>query len=381
MALAVDLTVLGLLVRTRHLALNGSPGHVVQPARRLLLAASAATLALNAADPVFANQWGKAAFDTVGPLLLIGRAEIGPGLLQAIGLTNRSQAARKADQSEPAVYADSHDRSPETQLELDDVSQRGSEQAVAGRVPEALLYVRRQHDGDFEKVIDRALAGESGLAVLLGNSSTGKTRSAWEQVQRLPEPWRLWHPTSADELLAELPTVGPRTVLWLNELHRYLYTDDVRRDEAIASWLIEALQNLDRAPVLVLGTLWHEYRLRLAPAEITNDTRPQVRKLVTGHFIPVPETFAEVELRLLAEAAERDPRLAEAEANAEEGHVTQYLAGGPAQVERYLTADPAAQAILHAAMDARRLGWKSSLSAGFLNDAALAYFSPAARGT
>ncbi|WP_203612234.1 DUF4365 domain-containing protein [Amycolatopsis sp. SID8362] len=242
-------------------------------------------------------------------------------------------------------------------------------------LPQLPMYVRRQHDGDFEKVVDRALAGESGLVVLLGNSSTGKTRSAWEQVRRLPENWRLWHPKSPDELVAELPVVGPHTVLWLNELHRYLYTDDMQRDEAIGSGLIAAIQDPHRAPVLVLGTLWHEYRLRLAPAETADDTRPQVRKLVTGHFIPVPETFTEVELRTLAETAKSDPRLAEAEANAEEGHVTQYLAGGPAQVERYLTAPPAAQAVVHAAMDARRLGWQSALPPGFLKDAALAYLT------
>jgi hypothetical protein len=54
------------------------------PARRLLLAASAVTLAMNIADPVCAGQWGKAAFDSVGPLLLMGWAEVGPGLLRAV---------------------------------------------------------------------------------------------------------------------------------------------------------------------------------------------------------------------------------------------------------------------------------------------------------
>jgi hypothetical protein len=39
---------------------------------------------LNVADPVCAGQFGKAAFDAVGPLLLIGWAEVGPSLLAAI---------------------------------------------------------------------------------------------------------------------------------------------------------------------------------------------------------------------------------------------------------------------------------------------------------
>ncbi|MBB2499965.1 hypothetical protein H5411_12615 [Amycolatopsis echigonensis] len=81
---AVDLTVLGLLVGTRHLALSGVGDDVLRPARRLLLAASVVTLLLNVADPVCAGQWGRAAFDSVGPLLLVGWAEAGPGLLRAL---------------------------------------------------------------------------------------------------------------------------------------------------------------------------------------------------------------------------------------------------------------------------------------------------------
>ncbi|WP_254897131.1 hypothetical protein [Amycolatopsis sp. Hca4] len=69
---ALDLTVLGLLVGTRHLAMHGASEAVLRPARRLLLTASIATLALNVADPLCAGHRGKASFDAVGPLLLIG---------------------------------------------------------------------------------------------------------------------------------------------------------------------------------------------------------------------------------------------------------------------------------------------------------------------
>ncbi|GAA4849459.1 hypothetical protein GCM10025787_35450 [Saccharopolyspora rosea] len=81
---AVDLSVLGLLVGTRHLALHGASREQVRPAQRLLIFASAVTLALNVAEPICAGQIGKAAFDAVGPLMLIGWAEVGPGLLKAI---------------------------------------------------------------------------------------------------------------------------------------------------------------------------------------------------------------------------------------------------------------------------------------------------------
>lgn len=90
---AVDLSVIGLLLGTRHLALAGAPASVLRPARRLLIFASVVTLALNVADPLLAGDFGKAAFDAVGPLLLIGWAEVGPGFLQAIGESGASVLA------------------------------------------------------------------------------------------------------------------------------------------------------------------------------------------------------------------------------------------------------------------------------------------------
>jgi hypothetical protein len=89
---AVDLSILGLLLGTRHLALHGATPEELRPACRLLIFASLTTLALNIAEPIVTGQYGKAAFDAVGPLLLIGWAEVGPGLLQAITTTGLSEA-------------------------------------------------------------------------------------------------------------------------------------------------------------------------------------------------------------------------------------------------------------------------------------------------
>lgn len=56
---AVDLSVIGLLLGTRHLALAGASPAVLRPARRLLIFASVVTLALNVADPLVAGEYGK----------------------------------------------------------------------------------------------------------------------------------------------------------------------------------------------------------------------------------------------------------------------------------------------------------------------------------
>ncbi|MEC3975794.1 hypothetical protein [Amycolatopsis sp. H20-H5] len=100
---AVDLTILGLLLGSRQLALAGATPAQLRPARRLLIFASAVTLALNMADPIVAGQNGKAAFDAVRPLLLIGWAEVGPNLLRALTNTLKpSDSVRRTD----ALFAD-----------------------------------------------------------------------------------------------------------------------------------------------------------------------------------------------------------------------------------------------------------------------------------
>jgi len=79
---AVDLSVAGLLIGIRHLSMAGVPRDQLRPARILLTACGVATLALNIAGPVTAGAFGRAAFDSVGPSLLIGWAETGPAMLR-----------------------------------------------------------------------------------------------------------------------------------------------------------------------------------------------------------------------------------------------------------------------------------------------------------
>jgi len=89
------------------------------PARRLLIFASVVTLALNVAEPLVTGQFRKAAFDPVGPLLLIGWSEVGPGLMQAIGTASRETAAHQVERREPAVHVDLDGGEPETEPRLD----------------------------------------------------------------------------------------------------------------------------------------------------------------------------------------------------------------------------------------------------------------------
>jgi hypothetical protein len=236
------------------------------------------------------------------------------------------------------------------------------------------VYVPREHDTALAQVVTAAAAGTSGIAMLVGGSSTGKTRACWQALDLLrdlePE-WRLWHPIDPQAALAQLSAAGPRTVMWLNEAQRYLDTPD-GTGERVGAGLRELLRDRARGPVLVLATLWPDYwaQMTARPPEAP-DPHAQARELLTGHNIRVPSDLTPVELRELEVAG--DPRLAQAAAGSRDGQVIQYLAGAPELLDRYHNATPAARALIDAAMDARRLGMRAALAQAFLETAAPGY--------
>ena len=236
-------------------------------------------------------------------------------------------------------------------------------------------YARRAHDEALASVVAAAAGGQSRLAVLVGGSSTGKTRACWEAVTApgvLPAGWRLWHPydpTRPEALLEGLPAVAPRTVVWLNEAQLYLLEAPADAAERAAAALWTLLADPGRGPVLVLATLWRPYW----DALIREPGTPRTL-LETGTRITVPGAFTETELKDLRRSG--DPRLAAAGA-ADSGQVTQFLAGAPVLVDRYQTASPPARAVINAAMDARRMGHGLALPHAFLEAAAPFYMSQA----
>ena len=129
-------------------------------------------------------------------------------------------------------------------------------------LPVLPAYVPRDHDAELGSLVRAAADGSGGIAVLVGGSSTGKTRACWEALRQLrdrAQPWRLWHPiepSPAEAALRELPAVVPWTVVWLNEAQHYLDVADGGRGERVAAGLRDLLRDPARAPVLVLATLW-----------------------------------------------------------------------------------------------------------------------------
>ncbi|MFE4971316.1 helix-turn-helix domain-containing protein [Kitasatospora sp. NPDC056651] len=242
-------------------------------------------------------------------------------------------------------------------------------------------YVRRAHDQILAEAVREAAEGLSRMLVLVGSSSTGKTRACWEAVQPLAaEGWRLWHPydpTPDEAALAGLGGVPPRTVVWLNEAQRYLGRP--RAGERIAAALHTLLTDSDRQPVLVLGTLWLEYAgsYTLVPGSGAPDRHSRARELLTGRTITVPDTFDPEALHTATALAQGGDRfLTDALTRARtHGRLAQELAGAPELVRRYEQGTPPSRALLEAAMDARRLGVGLPLPQAFLIDAATDYLT------
>ncbi|WP_204012237.1 hypothetical protein [Virgisporangium aurantiacum] len=253
-------------------------------------------------------------------------------------------------------------------------------QRPGGRLP---VYVVRDHDSQLRRAADLAMAGSSASVTVVGGSSTGKTRACWELAQYLeqeqPGRWWVWHPfdpTRPDAVLAGLDEVGAHTIVWLNEAQLYLAPADVGVGERVAARLRTLLQDQRRRPVLVLATLWPEYWNELTRRSDAGEPDPyaQARNLLTGTRVGVPDGFAPAEVSGLAGAGV-DPRLREAAAHAEGGRITQYLAGAPELEDRYRTAPPAAKAIIHVAIDARRLGHPVAIPHALLEQAAPGYIN------
>ncbi|GHD76286.1 hypothetical protein ACFQL8_26725 [Streptomyces goshikiensis] len=254
-----------------------------------------------------------------------------------------------------------------------------SSSTTSGRVLSG--YVPRAHDRALADAVRDTVAGRSRILVLVGSSSTGKTRACWEAVQPLADQgWRLWHPfdpTRAEAALADLERVAPRTVVWLNEAQHYL--GDPQVGERVAAALHALLIDPSRGPVLILGTLWPEYddSYTAMPRPDGPDPHSRVRELLAGRTMTVPDVFDQDALGTAAILAEGGDRLL-ADAltrTGADGRVAQDLAGAPELLRRYQHGTPAVRALLEAAMDARRLGMGLHLPQAFLTDAAADYLT------
>ncbi|TYK53409.1 tetratricopeptide repeat protein [Actinomadura decatromicini] len=247
------------------------------------------------------------------------------------------------------------------------------------QVPVLPVYLHRPEFDDRLRAAVAGAAHGSRLVVVVGDSSTGKTRACWEAIRAELPDWRVWHPLTPERPLALAEAVragriAARTVIWLNEAQFYLQPAS---GEQVAAELQALLADPARGPVLVLGSMWPNFRrtlTRVPDDEADPDPHRAARTLLDRtDYVTAPPAFTAAQLTSLAATIATDPRLRAAAAQARGGRITQELAGAPELLRRYEQASPAARAVLWAAMDARRLGHSLYLPEPLLQEAAPGY--------
>ena len=235
-------------------------------------------------------------------------------------------------------------------------------------------YVLRDVDAADSGVRARveAAARQAGFVLLVGGSSVGKTRCAFEAVRILLPDWWLVHPAGPAEVNALAQAPSPRTVVWLDELQRYL-----DGEHGLTGGVVRALLN-SPYPIVIIGTLWPDrYNVYTAvPAPGGADPHAREREVLKlADIVRIGPAFSPAEQDRARTAAARDPRLAVALDTVGYG-LTQTLAAAPQLVARWedaQAADPYAWAVLTAALDVARLGARAPLSADLLRAAASGY--------
>jgi predicted component of type VI protein secretion system len=247
--------------------------------------------------------------------------------------------------------------------------------SVPGMPDEVLPeYVPRDADAAEFGVRAKVTAAEErgGFVLLIGGSSVGKTRCAFEAVRALLPDWWLVHPAGPEQVVALAAAPPPRTVVWLDELQRYL-----DGEHGLTGGMVRALLNAPH-PAVIIGTLWPDRYIAYTTMPEPGGADPHARErevLDLAAVIRISPQFSPAEQDQARAAAARDRRLQVALGAAGYG-LTQTLAAAPQLVARWEdaeTVNPYAWAVLTAALDAARLGARAPLSADFLRAAAPGY--------
>lgn len=271
-----------------------------------------------------------------------GRRRALPGLLR---ISRRGTAPLVADVGDP-IGLGVHPAAP-----------GGGGTAGFGRVP---VFVGRDAMPQAEAV----LSGGRGFLLLVGDSTAGKTRLAYEVVRKHFPRHRLVVPDSREAMVALVDPVSRwyRAVVWLDDLENYLGAG------GLTAGHVQRLLEAGSARVAVVATISARQHIRFGARSAADDEpggdvlRSGREVLRLASVVRVDRTWSEAELAR-AQHHTDDPRIRAAVNGARTGSrgVAEYLAAAPQLLDDFRNAwaagaRPRAAALVAGAVDARRAG-------------------------
>ncbi|HEX5494705.1 MAG TPA: tetratricopeptide repeat protein [Mycobacteriales bacterium] len=231
----------------------------------------------------------------------------------------------------------------------------GGEGGPASRVPP---YVPRDADTRL-----RAAVAAGGLVLLVGESTAGKSRAAFEAVRVVCPDHRLVVPARPDAVADLRPVLAGarRAVVWLDDLERYLGPGGLDLTE-LTAWLA----NRDAGQVVVLATIRYRERQRYTRDGAGPGVWRAAREVVEqAAEFDLDRDWSPGELDRAAGFGD-DPRIKGALRAADRFGLAEVLAAGPEIARAWKAAwapgaNPRGAALVAAAVDARRAGLDTPL--------------------
>lgn len=243
--------------------------------------------------------------------------------------------------------------------------------------PALTPYVSR----DIDIALDQALP-EGGLIVIEGDSTAGKTRTAYEAIRRastVAQPLRVLIPKDGITVreLVEAGFEFQNIVLWLDDLERFLFP------EGIDDGLLSMLLSRKHRKLLIVATI----RSRAKSALGINAARPDTHNFGfdARRIFAFANTFR-LQRFLTAEEFDsatkyrHDARIADALDTASTVGFAEHLASGPTLLGRWEMgrqgANPVGAALVSAAVDYHRAGYLGSVPGLWLDEVYSSYLDP-----
>lgn len=238
-------------------------------------------------------------------------------------------------------------------------------------------YILRDIDREVARQM-KHVAIHGGFVLLVGDSTSGKSRTALHGVQRCMPEHAIYAPSRGTSLLHLPQTIqsSPSTsiILWLDDLEGFLGS------EGMNPLLLESLMRLRVAIVATMqDELFEKYaNTHLSDYHATQDKSHQIgnRLLRAADPIRIGRLWSPAEIGRASKVS--DERIVDAISHSATYGVSEYLASGPALLQSWYRAqrvggNPRGAALVHVCIDLARAGFSGAVDIDVLEELHVKY--------